>query len=176
MIPKKAKIISTKSIYRSKWLSLRKDHFIRPDGGESIYEIVRRKNIAIIVPELNNKFVLVKQYRYALDDWSLEFPQGFIETNETPKKAAKRELEEETGLKGGLTFLGEVCTSSGFLEQKLFIYKGNTFTIKKQRPELGEKGIRIMPLSLRELKRLVINNKIKNSPTLVAFLLFLTKK
>lgn len=176
MIPKKAKIISTKEIYKSKWLTLRKDNFIKPDGGTASYEIVKRKDLVIVIPQVNKNLIFVEQYRYALDERSLEFPQGFIEKNETPQGAAKREFEEEVGLKGNVTFLGEICTSSGFLEQKLYIFKGNNLIKGKQKLELTEKDLNVILLPLKTVKELVKNNKIKNAPTLAALSLFLLNK
>jgi 8-oxo-dGTP pyrophosphatase MutT (NUDIX family) len=175
-ISKKAKIISTKVIYKGKWLTLRKDNFIKPDGSTASYEIIKRKNVVIIIPQINKNLIFVEQYRYALDERSLEFPQGFIEKNETPQDAAKREFEEEVGLKGKVTFLGEVCTSSGFLEQKLYIFKGTNLHIGKQKLESTEKDLNVISLPLKKVKELVKNNKIKNGPTLAALSLFLLNK
>ena len=176
MIPKKAKIISTKEIYKSKWLTLRRDNFIKPDGSTASYEIVKRRDLVIVIPQVNKNLIFVEQYRYALDERSLEFPQGFIEKNETPQGAAKREFEEEVGLKGNVTFLGEICTSSGFLEQKLYIFKGNNLIKGKQKLELTEKDLNVILLPLKKVKELVKNNKIKNAPTLAALSLFLLNK
>ena len=94
-ISKKAKIISTKVIYKSKWLTLRKDNFIRPDGSTASYEIIKRKNVVIIIPQINKKLIFVEQYRYALDERSLEFPQGFIEKQNENKPEEKQNYAEE---------------------------------------------------------------------------------
>ena len=175
-ISKKAKIISTKTIYKSKWLTLRKDNFIKPDGSTASYEIVKRKNIVIVIPQVGKDLIFVEQYRYALDERSLEFPQGFVEEDETPKDAARREFEEEVGLKGSIIFLGEVCTSSGFLEQKIYIFKGSNLVKGKQKLELTEKDLNVISLPLKTVKELAKNNKIKNAPTLAALSLFLLNK
>ncbi|MCX6705607.1 MAG: NUDIX hydrolase [Candidatus Woesebacteria bacterium] len=175
-ISKKAKITSTKTIYKSKWLILRKDSFIKPDGSAASYEIVNRRDIVIVIPQVNKNLIFVEQYRYALDERSLEFPQGFVEENETPKDAAKREFEEEVGFKGSITFLGEACTSSGFLEQKIYIFKGSNLVKGKQKLEPTEKDLNVISLPLKTVKELVKNNKIKNAPTLAALSLFLLNK
>jgi 8-oxo-dGTP pyrophosphatase MutT (NUDIX family) len=170
---KKVKVLSTQKIYEGKWLTLRKDEFIKPDGSRASYEIVERKGVVIIIPQIKKDIILVEQYRYALDDKSLEFPQGFIEKDESPKNAAERELEEEVGLKGKITLLGTVCTSSGFLEQTLYIYKGTNFIKGKQKLDNTETDLKIVSLPLKTLKEMVKTNKIKNGPTLAALSLFL---
>lgn len=173
MISKKVKILSTKEIYKGKWLTLRKDEFIKPDGTRVSYEVVERGDLVIIIPQLKEEIILVEQYRYALDDRSLEFPQGFIEKDENPENAAKRELEEEIGLKGEVNFLGTVCISSGFLEQMLYVFKGDKLSEGSQKLESAESDLKIIKTSLRNIKQMIKVNKIKNGPTLAAFSLFL---
>ena len=95
------KILSAKEIYDNKWIHVTEYDVINPSGGKGIYGKVNFKNIAIgIVPlddELNT--YLVGQYRFTLNKYSWEIPEGGCPFNEHPLDAAKRELLEETGLK-----------------------------------------------------------------------------
>ena len=71
---------------------------------EDDLKLLTRKNhpdgviIYSLYGEKHDKVVLVRQYRYAIDDWIYEFPAGLVESNEDMKDAAVRELKEETGL------------------------------------------------------------------------------
>lgn len=95
------KIIGEKEIYNNKWIGLTEYDVINPSGGKGIYGKVHFKNVAIgIVPlddELNT--YLVGQYRFTLNKYSWEIPEGGGPLDELPLDAAKRELLEETGLK-----------------------------------------------------------------------------
>ena len=90
----------TRLVYDNPWIRVREDQVIQPDGKESIYGVVEFKNIAIgVLPIDSEGFVhLVGQFRYPIDRYSWEIPEGGCPEGEDPLAAAKRELLEETGL------------------------------------------------------------------------------
>ncbi|HXA02554.1 MAG TPA: NUDIX hydrolase, partial [Cytophagaceae bacterium] len=94
------KTLSTKEIYDNPWIHVREDQVINPAGGNGIYGVVSFKNIAIgIVPVDNEGFTyLVGQFRYALEEYSWEIPEGGGLKGIDILDSAKRELKEETGL------------------------------------------------------------------------------
>lgn len=175
MIKRKARVVSSEGIYEGKWLSVRKDNIVKPDGSGATYEIVERRDVVIIIPFSEEQFTLVRQYRYAMDEDSIEFPQGFVEDGESPEDAAKRELMEEVGMVGEIKKLGELNTSSGFMEQTLHIYQALFKERTHQKLDDTEGDLRVLQLSSEELKDLIRSGKIKNSPTLAAFSLFLIR-
>ena len=62
------------------------------------YYVLNIPDSSVILPiTKNNEFIIIKQFRESLDNYSLELPAGFIDENETPQQAAERELFEETG-------------------------------------------------------------------------------
>ena len=91
---------STRLIYDNAWIALKENNVIKPDGNPGIYGVVHFKNKAIgILPiDSNGNIYLVGQYRYPLDLYSWEIPEGGCPEYEDPLAAAKRELLEETGL------------------------------------------------------------------------------
>ena len=92
--------VSTRSVYDNSRISVREDAVIRPDGERGIYGVVHFKNIAIGVLAVEDDFIyLVGQYRYPLERYSWEIPEGGCAEGEDPLDAARRELEEETGLR-----------------------------------------------------------------------------
>lgn len=173
MLKKQATIISTQVLYTGKWLTLRKDTIIKPDGSNATQEVIERKDIVLVIPRVNDTMILVEQYRYAVDQRSLEFPQGFIEQGEDPLVAARRELEEEAGIKSSLIFLGELWASSGFLEQKIHVFYAESHTPGKQNLDVTEKDMKTRVLSIENVKQYIKKGKIKNAPTVAAFSLFL---
>ena len=95
------KTISSKVIYKNKFISLYKNKVFPPNNKLTEYPIVERKAAVVVVPiESDRTTYLVKQYRYTLNKVSIEFPAGYINEGETPLAAAQRELAEEVGLKG----------------------------------------------------------------------------
>lgn len=86
--------------YDNAWIRVRHDEVIRPDGLPGVYGVVQYKNKAIgVLPiDAEGHTYLVGQYRYTLDVYSWEIPEGGCPEGESPLEAAKRELLEETGL------------------------------------------------------------------------------
>jgi ADP-ribose pyrophosphatase len=69
-----------------------------PTGVVSTFFRREGRDVAIIIAcAKNQKFVMVRQYRFGSDEISLEFPMGLVDAGEEPEQAAQRELQEETG-------------------------------------------------------------------------------
>jgi 8-oxo-dGTP pyrophosphatase MutT (NUDIX family) len=92
-----------KTIYDNPWITVYEDQVTRPDGSPGIYGVVHYKNLAvgIVAMDRQGRVLLVGQYRYPLDRYSWEIPEGGGATDEPPVEAAKRELLEETGYRAG---------------------------------------------------------------------------
>jgi 8-oxo-dGTP pyrophosphatase MutT (NUDIX family) len=90
--------------YSNPWIEVLHDEVTQPDGEPGIYGVVHFRNRAIgVVPldEVADRVLLVGQYRYALDRYSWEIPEGGGRFDEEPEESARRELAEETGYRGG---------------------------------------------------------------------------
>ena len=85
--------------YQNPWIVVYHDDVLRPDGRPGIYGVVHFRNRAVGVVALDEKdrVLLVGQYRYTLDVYSWELPEGGAPEGEDPEAAARRELLEETG-------------------------------------------------------------------------------
>lgn len=92
------KKVSTEIIHKNPWWEYKCDKVIRPDRSEGEYCYTETLGNVIIVPVLDDgRLVLVRQYRYLDQRYSIEFPGGGINKDESPVDAAKRELLEESG-------------------------------------------------------------------------------
>ena len=93
-------ILSSKEIYENKWIRLTEYDVVNPGGGKGIYGKVHFKNRAIGVVVLDDELntYLVGQYRFTLDAYTWEIPEGGGSIDEDPLAAAQRELLEETGI------------------------------------------------------------------------------
>src|SRR5947199_8415585 len=85
--------------YQNPWITVYHDEVLRPDGQPGIYGVVHYRNRAVgaVVLDEQDRVLLVGQYRYTLDLYSWEIPEGGAAPDEDPLAAAQRELREETG-------------------------------------------------------------------------------
>ena len=92
--------LGSRPVYENPWIKVREDQVLRPDGQPGIYGVVEFKNRAVgVLPVEDDGAVwLVGQYRYPLQAYSWEIPEGGCPEGETPEETARRELQEETGL------------------------------------------------------------------------------
>lgn len=95
--------VSSTIAYENAWIKVEHQEVIRPDGNPGIYGIVHFANraVAIMPVEENGDVWLVGQWRRPINAWSWEIPEGGAPQGEDMEVAAKRELEEETGLVAG---------------------------------------------------------------------------
>jgi ADP-ribose pyrophosphatase len=95
--------VSRRVAYDNPWVSIHHDDVIRPDGKPGIYGVVHFKHLAIgVVPmDAQDRVLLVGQWRYTMDHYSWEIPEGGGDFGEDPEAAARRELVEETGYRDG---------------------------------------------------------------------------
>ncbi len=107
-------VLESKDIFSENWLKLRKDKCMLPDGRIMdpyyVIEVPSWTNMVIITKD--EKIVLVKQYRHASGEITLELPGGLLEKGETPKISAIREMQEETGyVSNEIEFLSQVLSN-----------------------------------------------------------------
>ena len=87
--------IINKTVYKNKWFQVINKYY---ENEKKNYYVLNIPDSSVILPITeNNEFIIIKQFRESLDNYSLELPAGFIDENETPQQAAERELFEETG-------------------------------------------------------------------------------
>ena len=166
------KTISSDRVYSGKTISLRVDTVEIPNKGYQKREIVEHKGaVAIVAITPENKVVLVKQYRKAIEKELWEIPAGKIEIGENPKDTAIRELKEETGYSAGsVKLLHKFYTSAGFSNQKIYIFLAQDLTPGK--PSFDEdEFINADEFSLDEVYNMIYKNDIEDAKTSIGMLL-----
>src|SRR5947209_4353356 len=91
--------LSRRLVYQNPWIVVYEDQVRRPDGHPGIYGVVHYQNraVAVVAVDDQDRVLLVGQYRYPLDLYSWEIPEGGAGPGEDTLEAARRELREETG-------------------------------------------------------------------------------
>ncbi|HHT96739.1 MAG TPA: NUDIX hydrolase [Clostridiales bacterium] len=143
------------------------------NNNEHIYDFIEHKGAAAMIPiDEEGNILMIKQYRNAIDRFTLEIPAGGKELGEDPIDCAIRECEEETGYKPiEAHHLIDLYTSIAFCNEKIYIYYSNKLVKTKQNLDDGE-FVQVESYSLEKLIDLIIEGKIKDSKTISAILAY----
>jgi ADP-ribose pyrophosphatase len=166
------KIVAEKNIYDNQWIGLTEYQVINPSGNPGIYGKVHFKNIAIGILPLDDDLntYLVGQYRFPLNQYSWELPQGGGPLGTSPLESAKRELLEETGLKARTwTEMQRLHLSNSISDELSIIYIARGLTQFEPEPEETEQLI-VNKIPFDEVYQMVCDNKITDSITVAAIL------
>ena len=98
-IPSPWKRRSRRLVYENAWIQVFHDEVLRPDGETGVYGVMHPRTYAVGIVALDDRdrVLLVGQYRYTLDRYSWEIPEGGVPVGDDPPEGARRELAEETG-------------------------------------------------------------------------------
>jgi 8-oxo-dGTP pyrophosphatase MutT (NUDIX family) len=168
------KTLSGELKYENKWITVTEYQVLNPGGGKGIYGKVHFKNKAIgIIPvdrELNTW--LVGQYRFTLNEWSWEIPEGGGPMNELPVECAKRELQEETGLTAKQwTQILRLHTSNSVTDEEGFVFMAEDLTQGENSLEETEADMKVWKLPVKEAVQMVIDGKITDSMSVMGLLM-----
>lgn len=163
------KTIKVDNIYEGKILSLRVETVEMPDKKYSKREIVdHMKGVGIIAFDGEDSIYLVRQYRKAIDEFTLEIPAGLVEANEKPIDTAKRELQEEIGYKPlNIEYLFDMHASPGFTNDKLSFFLAKNLEESKLEEDEDE-FLERKSFKIDDIYNMVINGEITDAKTIIA--------
>lgn len=164
------KIIDQKEVYDNNWISVTHLNVINPGGGKGVYGKVHFKNRAIGIVALDDELntYLVGQYRFPINQYSWEIPEGGCPEHENPLVAAKRELLEETGLKADKwTVLGTAYLSNSVSDENSIYYVASGLTQHQSDPEETEQ-LALKKIPLREVIEMIEEGEITDSLSIIA--------
>jgi ADP-ribose pyrophosphatase len=171
------KTLSTKQIYEGKVIDLQLDHVTLPNGGTSYREVVKHPGaVAIMAITNENKLVLVRQFRKALEKTILEIPAGKLETGEESRTCARRELQEETGYSAeNWKQLVGFYTSPGFADEYIHLFEASQLSLGETSPDQDEFVERV-ELSWEESMEKIASGEICDAKTIHAITLWQLKQ
>ena len=162
--------IERKQLYKGKVVQLQLATVSLPNGKQKMREILVHPGAAAIVPVLDEKVVLVEQYRTAVGRKTLEIPAGTLEEGELPESCAKRELIEETGFSAAQwDKLTAYYPSPGYSSEIIHIFKASG--LKNVSDTDAELPIHYMDLT--DLRTKIRTGEIQDSKTIIGVLLVL---
>jgi ADP-ribose pyrophosphatase len=157
-------IKSSKHIVKDKWISLRSDECIMPNGKtiEPYYVLEYSDWINVVPITKNNEIIMIKQYRHGIKDVLLELPSGSIEPfDKSPLEAAKRELLEETGAESdNFIQLCKLSPNPSNHTNITYSFLALDVTLKQNQNLDETEQIEIINIPILEVKSLLKNNKI----------------
>ncbi len=155
--------------YDNPWIKLTEYQVINPAGNPGIYGVVHYKNLAVgVVPYENGDIWLVGQYRFPLETYSWEIPEGGGPEGEDPLDSAKRELKEETGLIADeYETLLEMDLSNSVSDEKAIVFLARNLKQGISNPEATEK-LKVKKISLESALEAVERREIRDSLTVAA--------
>jgi ADP-ribose pyrophosphatase len=166
------KSLSQKKVYDNPWIELTEHQVINPNGGKGIYGVVHFKNLAIGVIALSDHLDiwLVGQYRFPLNEYSWEIPEGGGSLVDDPLLSAKRELKEETGVEAQSWFeIGRMHLSNSVSDELSIVYLALDLKEGVAEPEETEE-LKILKIPFMKAYEMVNNGDITDSLSVFAIL------
>jgi ADP-ribose pyrophosphatase len=171
MLKPEIECLSSRVVYRNKWMTVREDNIRRADGSPGIYGVVEKNDFAAIAAVQDGQVMLVEQYRYTLGARYWELPQGAWEAGAAdPLDLARGELREETGLVAQtMTHVGRLFLSYGFCRQGGDIYLATELQQHDVQLQPEEQGLVSRWFSLGAVEAMMRDGRIVDATTVAAF-------
>ena len=172
------KTLSSRVVYRNRWMTVREDAIERADGSPGIYSVIEKPPAAAVIPIDGDHLYLIEQYRYPVAARFLEFPAGAWEDNPTadPLDLACGELREETGLVAAqMDYVGHLFYAYGITSQPFHIYRATGLTQGERDPEATEQDLLVKRIAIRDFEEMIRDGTILDSATISAWSLLKMK-
>ena len=168
--------LGSRRVYTGRVLNLDIDQVRFPDESTGELEIIRHPGASAVLPFLSEptgpdpQILLIKQYRYAAEDFLYEVPAGRLDPNEAPVDCARRELMEETGCTAAqIEPLYTFYTTPGFIDERIHGFMATGITRGESRREADE-FMTLETLTLSRALDLIKAGEIRDGKTAVLIL------
>ncbi|MEO8514113.1 MAG: NUDIX hydrolase [Ignavibacteria bacterium] len=173
---KRWKKLSTELKFSNSWWSYRVDKYLLPDGKEGEYHYAFTHGSAFVIPvSKDGKILMVKQYRYLNDRFSIEFPGGGVKKENNHDAEAEKELIEETGFTGELEYAGMFNPYNGVTNEICKVYIARNLKPSSVYKKDDSEEFIMYEYSPEEIDGMIANNDIYDGMTLASWALVKTK-
>ena len=169
--------VNERKIFDGKILNVRCDEVRTPSGHIATREVVEHKAaVGMLVVTSRQSVLLVRQYRYAVHEATLEVCAGLIEQGEDPSQAAEREMQEELNVKAGKLFrIGEFYASPGFCTEIFTLFLAEDLT-ESALPQDEDENVSVVEVSYDDIPIMIRDGKIRDSKTFAALSWLMAKE
>lgn len=168
--------LGSRRIYTGKVLNLDVDRVRFPDGSTGELEMIRHPGASAIIPFLSDpdsedpQILLIKQYRYAAEDFLYEVPAGRLDPGESPDECARRELMEETGCTADrIEPIYTFYTTPGFIDERIHGFIATGLTRGESAREADE-FLTVETMTLSHALELIHRGEIRDAKTALLIL------
>jgi ADP-ribose pyrophosphatase len=170
------KRIKREKVQNGHIIDMYKDTIELPNGNMAEWDFIQHKGAAAIVPvDKEGNIIMVRQYRNAIEKYSLEIPAGGLNPGEDMKTCAIRELEEETGYRtDSAEHLIDLYTTVAYCNERIGIYYTNQLIPSEQNLD-DDEFVTIEKYTLEQLVQLIFEGVIDDAKTIAAILAYKTK-
>ncbi len=164
--------LERRTAYENAWIRVVHDEVTRPDGLPGVYGVVQFRNLAvgIVAADDAGRILLVGQFRYTLDAWSWELPEGGVPIDEDPLEGARRELAEETGYRATTwRELVRFHTSNSVTDESGVLYLATGLRPGRAEPE-GTEELELRWVDLDEALAMIDAGEITDAITQIGLL------
>jgi ADP-ribose pyrophosphatase len=161
-------------VYTGRVFRVEHETVLLPHGKTTAMDIVRHRGSVVLVPQPDpTSVILIRQYRHAIRQWLWELPAGTLEAGEQPRAAARRECEEEIGLRPKrLQKLGAYYATPGFCDELMIFYGCSDLVRPRRLPQKDEdEQISTRVFSLAQVAGLIERRRIVDMKTVVGLYL-----
>lgn len=161
---------SRRVAYENEWITVFHDEVTRPDGQAGIYGVVHFANLAVGIVAIDHadRVALVGQFRYTLDAYSWEVPEGGVPPDEDPLEGARRELREETGVEAAEWHeLGRIHLSNSISDEAAVAYLATGLTTGTPTPD-GTEELEVRWVPFDETLEMIRDGRITDVLSMVA--------
>jgi 8-oxo-dGTP pyrophosphatase MutT (NUDIX family) len=165
-------LLNKNDVYESPWIQVSHHEVLNPAGNSGTYSVVHFKKLAIgVLPLDENNFTwIVGQYRYPLNSFSWEIPEGGGDLDIDPVETAKRELLEECGITAKkFTLIQQMQISNSATDEVAYIFIAKDLSFAKSSPDEDEE-LHIKKIHFDELYEMVLTGKVTDSLSVAAVL------
>ena len=166
--------LSSREVYRNRWMRVREDQIERSNGQPGIYGVVDKDPCAIIIPLDGESLYLVQQYRYTVQRVCVEFPQGGWEQDDVDiEELARGELREETGFTAqSIIYLGPMYVAYGFASQVQHAFLATGLEPGETEFDPEEHDLVLRKMAIAEFEQMLFDGTIRDCCTLAAWGLY----
>ena len=169
-------LVSSERLYTGRIVNLDRDTVRFPDDSTGRLEMLRHPGASAVVPFLDDprgpdpRVLLIRQFRHAADGFIWEVPAGRLDAGEAPETCARRELEEETGMRAGtLERLTTIYTTPGFTDERIHLFLAHGLVEGEHHREADE-FMEVHPLRWSAVLELIQQGEIQDAKTLTSLL------